>query len=184
MDSFRRSALFASFLAFSACANNHGVEVFPSVGAGQLRFRDPASIVAAKPDTSRFLEPAFPKYPRSFDGISISGTVVEALVIDTTGHVELSTVSFLQPDRSEFTHSVCASLQKVRFAPISIQGTKRRALIIQVHAFVGPGAGSDEAGLPAAAALRDRAEDEFLRQPIETTIAKLEPLPHCDTIRP
>lgn len=180
MNRSHRWVLLSFLLASNACANQR-IEVFAAPGPGQLRFRDPTSIVAAKADTSGLLEPAFPKYPRGFDGSLINGAVVEAFVVDTTGHVELGTASFLQTDRPEFERSVCASLQKVRYAPIAIQGAKRRALITQVHVFVGNG-GSDAAGEPAASAFRARMENEFLNQPIEATIAKLEPLPHCDTI--
>jgi hypothetical protein len=177
----RRSPIVSFLLAIIACAQ---VMVFPSPPPGQARFGDPGTILAAS--DSAFSSPllqAFPKYPSALESAQISGALVDAFVIDTTGRVDLATTSFIQTARPEFALAVCEMLSRMRYAPLVIGGAKRRALITQTHVFVGKG-GSDEAGEPAASALRFRSQEEFASAPIVVTIRKLEPLPHCDTIKP
>jgi len=112
----------------------------------------------------------------------ISDAAVEAFVIDTTGHVELETASFLRPARPEFERAVCEMLPKLRYAPLLVGGAKRRALLIQTHVFVGQG-GVDSAAVSAASALHSKAEEEFASTPIATTVSKLDGLPHCDSFK-
>ena len=184
MNNLPRSSLAVCLLVGISCAQNQVIEVFPAPPPGQPRFPDPSTIVAVKLENIRpALVEALPKYPRSLEGEMISGALLEAFVIDTTGRVELSTASFLQAGRPEFERAVCETLPKLRYAPLLVGAVKRRALIVQVSVFVGSG-GSDAAGEPAASALHSRLEEEFASTPIVSTIAKLEPLPHCDTIKP
>jgi hypothetical protein len=182
MKVFLRSSLAVSLLVGISCAQNQVKEVF-SPPPGQPRFPDPSAIVAVKLQNIRpALVQAFPKYPRALEPDMVSGALLDAFVIDTTGRVELSTASFLQAGTPAFERAVCEALPKLRYAPLVVGGVKRRALVAQVNMFVG-GGGLDPAVASAASALHSRIEDEFASTPIVSTVTKLEPLPHCDTIK-
>ena len=158
--------------------------VFRSPAPGQARFGDPRTILTGRDSAfSSALFQAFPKYPSALESDQVSAALVDAFVIDSTGRVELATVSFIQTSRPEFELAVCEMLSRMRYTPLVVEGVKRRALVTQAQVFVGKG-GSDAAGEPAASALSSRLKNDFASTPIAATINKLESLPHCDTIKP
>jgi hypothetical protein len=110
------------------------------------RFRDPEGITAdptgLRRDTS---VRAFPRYPRDLQEKAITGALVAAFVIDTTGRVELETASFLRTSRPEFVKAVCDLLPKLRFQPFVVGDQKWRVLLVAT--------GRTENGAPEFAAL-------------------------------
>jgi hypothetical protein len=61
---------------------------------------------------------------------AITGALVAAFVIDTTGRVELETASFLRTSRPEFVKAVCDLLPKLRFQPFVVGDQKWRVLLV------------------------------------------------------
>jgi len=122
---------------------------------------------------------AFPKFPSDLASQGISGAVVVAYVIDTTGRVETGSASFLLATHPEFADAVCSSLPKVRYQPFLVANRKVRVLVVQLHEFVAPGGSSDSPEIVDALHLQARAEDEFTQTPIATLADELERLPHC-----
>jgi len=120
----------------------------------------------------------FPKFPSDLASRMISGAVVVAYVIDTTGRVELASTSFLKATHHEFANAVCDYLPNVRYQPFLAGERKLRVLVVQIHEFVAPGS-SDSPEIAAALRLQSRTEDEFTRTPLVTIVNELEKLPHC-----
>jgi hypothetical protein len=121
---------------------------------------------------------AFPKFPSDLASSMISGAVVVAYVIDTTGHVELESTSFLNATHHEFANAVCDYLPKVRYQPFLLGEKKVRILVVQLHEFIAPGS-PDSPDISAAVRLQSTNEDKFTKTSIGTIVGELKQLPHC-----
>ena len=142
-------------------------------------FRNPDSLTVVRAAT--LLTPivrAFPKFPSDLASRGISGAVVVAYVIDTTGRVELGSTSFLNETHREFANAVCDYLPKVRFQPFLVGDRKLRILVVRLHEFIAPG-GPDSPEISEALRLQSRTEDEFMKTPVVAIVNELETLPHC-----
>lgn len=144
------------------------------------RFGDPEEITAVslanlKPPIVR----APIKYPPELESMQLAGAAVFAFVVDTTGAVEPGTVTFLNGPRVEFARAVCGSLPSYRYAPVVVEGRKRRALVVMMSAFLSREF-PDRSIVPDASSLRSRIEEQFATGPIVTVTDQLEELPHCD----
>ena len=72
---------------------------------------------------------AAPAYPDSLQRAGIEGSVMAQFVIDTTGHVEMSTVKILGSTNLRFTQSVLEALPRMLFRPAVLNGTKARQIV-------------------------------------------------------
>lgn len=147
------------------------------------RFGDPDEITAVSLANLKapIVQPPI-KYPPALEGMQLAGAAVVAFVVDTTGAVEPATVTFLNGPRAEFAGAVCESLPKYRYAPVVVEGRKRRALVVMLSAFVSREF-PDRSIVPDASSLRSRIEENFASGPIVTVTEQLEELPHCDARR-
>ena len=144
------------------------------------RFGDPEGIAAVSLAT---LKPPIVRtpirYPRELEGMQLAGAAIFAFVVDTTGAVEPGTVTFLNGPRAEFAAAVCSSFPNYRYAPVLVEGRKRRALGVMMSGFLSREF-PDGSIVPEASSLRSRIEENFAAGPIVTVIEQLEELPHCD----
>jgi hypothetical protein len=141
------------------------------------RFKDPEGITADPTGLHRDTSVrAFPRYPRGLQAKGITGALVVAFVIDTTGRVELETASFVRTSRPEFAKAVCDLLPKLRFEPFLVADQKWRVLLVEMFAFnIWPEADT------AAATLAAHTQENFATKPIVKVIPQLVSLPHCDS---
>jgi outer membrane biosynthesis protein TonB len=144
------------------------------------RFRYPGEIAAVPIASVKapILRPET-RYPFELESTQVAGAVIAAFVIDTTGAVEPGTVTFLNGPRVEFARAMCASLPKYRYAPVLVEGRKRRVLVVQLHGFM-PYRFPDRSIVADASSLRSRFEEEFAAATIGAVIDWLKELPHCE----
>jgi hypothetical protein len=142
------------------------------------RFRNPDTFTVMR---AKSLPPpavrALPKFPSDLESKGISGAVLVAYVIDTTGRIDLKSASFLNAAHPDFANAVCDYLPRVRYEPFLAGNTKLRILVVQLHEFIAPGPESPE--ISEASLLQSRTEDEFMRTPVAAIIDELDKLPHC-----
>lgn len=67
-----------------------------------------------------------PRYPETLRSARIEGSVLAEFVVDTSGHVELTTVRIIDSDHALFTDAVRAALPRLRFAPAEADGRRVR----------------------------------------------------------
>lgn len=154
----------------------------PALTVTSSRFHDPEGITAdptgLRRDTSvKLLRPG-PRYPRDKESMGTNATPVVAYVIDTTGRIELETVSFLNASAPEFIDAVCAFLPAKRFEPFLVADQKWRVLLVEMYGFT-RWRDPDTTMLNAAKSLAKRSQEEFATSPISKAVARLDPLPHC-----
>jgi hypothetical protein len=141
------------------------------------RFRDPEGITADP--TGLLRDPSvrpFPRYPRALQEKGITGAMVVAFVIDTTGRVELETASFVRTSRPEFVKAVCELLPQLRFQPFLVGDQKWRVLLVESFAFNNwPEPDS------AAVTLAANTQEDLSTKPIAKVVERLLSLPHCDS---
>jgi TonB family protein len=76
-----------------------------------------------------------PRYPDSPQLAETGGQVVVQFVVDTTGHVEMSTLKVIRSDNDSFTEAVRAVLPSSRFYPAEIGGRHVKELITTPYVF-------------------------------------------------
>ena len=144
------------------------------------RFVRPEDIVIF-PDSGPVLRgqisPIYP--PMRPEGEMPAVSLILVYVVDTTGLVEIPTVSFLEsPRRSPweivpdgFLRSVCDYLRDARFRPATVDGRFQRALVIQSFIFSQTRARPAHDFGPHVKALREMSRTEMF--------GRLGELPHC-----
>lgn len=151
------------------------------------RFHDPEGITAdptgLRRDTTVKLHPPGPRYPRAREASGINAAPVVAYVIDTTGRIELETVSFLNSAPSDIVDAVCAFLPMKRYEPFVVADQKWRVLLVDMYGFT-VWRNPDTTMLKAATSLEKRTQEEFATSPISKAVARLDPLPHCPPGKP
>jgi protein TonB len=71
---------------------------------------------------------ARPRYPETLRAAGISGQVLIRFLVDTTGRVDISSVTVLQSTHELFTQAVRAALPALRFKPSEVNGRRVPAL--------------------------------------------------------
>jgi hypothetical protein len=158
----------------------------PAQTVAPSRFNDPGGITAdptgLRRDTSvKLLRPG-PRYPRDQESMGTNAAPVVAYVIDTTGRIELETVSFLNSSAPEFIDAVCAFLPAKRFEPFVVADQKWRVLLVEMYGF-NHWKNRDTTMLKAATLLAKASQEEFARSPMSKVVGRLDPLPHCPTAK-
>jgi hypothetical protein len=154
----------------------------PAQSTTSSRFRDPGGITGdptgLRRDTSVKVIPGGPHYPWEQQMRGITAVPVVAYVLDTTGRVEIETVSFLNSSPAEFVDAVCAFLPKLRFEPFIVGDIKSRVLLVELYGFT-TWKHLDRGGLKASQTLVTQSQEEFSTSPMARVVARLEALPHC-----
>jgi protein TonB len=70
-----------------------------------------------------------PHYPDMLKAAGIEGDVAVSFVVDTTGRVDLSTVTIIRSTHTLFESAVRAALPRMRFLPAEVSGRKVRQLV-------------------------------------------------------
>lgn len=70
-----------------------------------------------------------PVYPSVLQSANVNGEVLAQFVVDTTGHVDMSTFRALRATDELFVQSVRRALAKWQFLPAEVGGTKVRQLV-------------------------------------------------------
>ncbi len=142
------------------------------------RFGDVGNITADPTGLIReMLHPPAPRYPTNPEGKRVTGGVVLAYVIDTTGAIDVQSASFLNDPPQEFLTTTCAFLPKLRFKPFVVANQKWRVLYVDSYSFNWLVA--DTAKVHAVSRMQNQKQEEFSTEPIERATASLERLPHC-----
>jgi hypothetical protein len=159
----------------------------PAQTVAPSRFHDPEGITAdptgLRRDTTVKMPHRWPRYPQNREASGINAAAVIAYVIDTTGRIELETVSFLSSSAPEITDAVCAYLPTKRFEPFVVVDQKWRVLLVESYAF-STWRNPDTAMLKAAASLAKASQEEFATSPIAKVVARLDPSPRCPPAKP
>jgi protein TonB len=77
---------------------------------------------------TRILASGKPRYPESLRQAAIDGHVLVRFTVDTTGRIEMSSVTVLASSHDLFTRSVRDALPAFRFKPAEVGGHRVRAL--------------------------------------------------------
>jgi TonB family protein len=93
------------------------------------------SILLGEQGAMRVEGSAAPIYPPELIDQKLDGSVLTHFVIDTTGHVDMSTVEILSAAHPLFVQSVKDAMPGMRFYPASVQGHKTRQLVEQKFEF-------------------------------------------------
>jgi periplasmic protein TonB len=97
-----------------------------AIGVGEER-SGPSEWVGADLQT-RILASGKPRYPESLRQAAIDGRVLVRFTVDTTGRIEMSSVTVLASTHDLFTRSVRDALPAFRFKPAEVGGHRVRAL--------------------------------------------------------
>ena len=76
----------------------------------------------------RLTSVARPRYPEPLRNAGLAGRVLVRFVVDTAGHVDLSSAEVLQSTHELFTHAVRDVLPLLRFRPAEVSGRRVRSL--------------------------------------------------------
>ena len=169
---------FAVSLLATACVAHPapGGAMIASSGPASSRFGSTADLSMVGDSDLRPVAAYYgPRYPQSAREDGVEAQVVTAYVIDTTGYVEPRSITFLPPvPPDDFRAAVCAHLERVRYARSAPNARPRRQLVFQAFAFAVKGGHLGNA-LPDVKPLRDASR----RMGVDSTVALLEPRPHC-----
>ena len=83
----------------------------------------------------RYENSAAPVYPRDLLAVGAEGLVHTIYVVDSTGHVDTTTIQVLSSDDPRFTASVRAALGGMLFRPAKRGGRTVRQLVEQQFRF-------------------------------------------------
>jgi periplasmic protein TonB len=76
-----------------------------------------------------------PRYPDMLQTAGITGEVIAQFVIDTSGHVEMSTFKVIKTDNDLFTDAVKAVLPRNRYYPAEVGGRHVKELVEEPYVF-------------------------------------------------
>jgi TonB family protein len=78
---------------------------------------------------------AAPRYPDMLRSANIEGEVLAQFVVDTTGHVDMSSLKVLKTTHDLFTNSVKQSLPTIKFSPALVGGRKVKQVVQMTFPF-------------------------------------------------
>jgi hypothetical protein len=145
-----------------------------------VRFRDPANITG-DPTGMRLIPPIGIRmpYPDAERAADHTAFPVVAYVVDTTGVIEVPTISFLDDTKRPFQQALCEYLPQLRYEPLVVAGQKMRVLVVESYGFNSLTA-PDASGKVRSRILARQLQETFGTQPVENVIPELERRPHCD----
>jgi len=148
-----------------------------------VRFRDPGAITG-DPTGMHMIPPIgiHMPYPDAERAAEHTAFPVVAFVVDTTGVIEVPTISFLDDTKPVFQRALCEYLPRLRFQPLVIAGQKMRVLDVEVYGF-NTAETPDISGSVRSHVLARQLQETFATQPVENVVPDLERRPHCDDVR-
>lgn len=175
--------LVASFVLFAACASVAAAQNSQNAqrpDSSRVRFRDPEHITGDPTGLSvDFTGLMAPRYPDDARAAEQASVPVVAFVVDTTGHIESATASFLNDPPPAFRAAVCEALPEIRFHPLVLDGQRQRVLLVQLYAF-NTLKTPDSVDVARADSLVKATQERFGTRPVTDVIPELEALPHCN----
>lgn len=93
------------------------------------------SVLEVDEMVERYEGSAAPVYPRDLLAVGAQGDVQAEYVVDTSGHVDTTTIEVVQSDDPRFTESVRTALGWMRFRPAKRAGKPVRQLVAQRFRF-------------------------------------------------
>jgi hypothetical protein len=130
-----RQLTLAGSLALVACATaSRGTQ---SATAGP-RFPNAGELTIAMADDSLPRPTSLPRgpvYPVSLRDDRVTGQLMAAFVVDTSGRVELPSITFVEPAHADFQKSVCDFLRDTPFIPARRDGMPQRTLVFAPFRF-------------------------------------------------
>lgn len=148
-----------------------------------VRFRDPGTITG-DPTGMHMIPPIGIRmpYPDAERAADHTAFPVVAFVVDTTGVIEVQTISFLDDSKPVFQKALCEYLPRLRFQPLVIAGQKMRVLDVEVYGF-NTATAPDVSGNVRSHVLARQLQETFATQPVENVVPDLERRPHCDDVK-
>ena len=148
-----------------------------------VRFRDPGAITG-DPTGMHMIPPIgiHMPYPDAERAAEHTAFPVVAFVVDTTGVIEVPTISFLDDTKPVFQQALCEYLPRLRFQPLVIAGQKMRVLDVEVYGF-NTAETPDISGSVRSHVLARQLQETFATQPVENVVPDLERRPHCDDVK-
>lgn len=115
------------------------------------------------------------QYPLPERQAGIEASLTAVFVLDTTGRVEMSTVTLVGPGPPAFRAEICRWLSRIQVEPVVRDGVRYRALVVNPFSFMLTG---------GALAQQPRETGEALRKAIIVdgiphAALLLDPFPHC-----
>ncbi len=108
------------------------VDAVPSAGAPSGGIHTPETverIASALPGNGQ------PRYPATLQRINLEGEVLVRFVVDTTGRVEVGSITIVQATHPLFADAVRDWLPQTRYAPAEIGRKRVRQLVQQTVGF-------------------------------------------------
>jgi hypothetical protein len=145
-------------------------------GSVPTRYGDFTSIIVADSGEGRIVGQARRlSYPNLQRQAGVESAFIAVFAVDTTGHVELPTVSFVGTAPPAFRREVCRFLRDDTREPVARDGVKMRAFVVNPFSFT-----IEDGQLP----YQPRLRGEPLREAIMTdgllaAVRAFEDLPHC-----
>ncbi|TFG52606.1 MAG: energy transducer TonB [Gemmatimonadales bacterium] len=104
-------------------------------GTGDVPVSGEVFLEAELDDPPRVISPAQPRYPPVLQSAGISGRVIYAFVVDTTGHAEGNSFKLKSSTNKAFEAPAREAILKTVFKPGRVQGRPVRVLVVQAVAF-------------------------------------------------
>jgi TonB family protein len=114
---------------------------------------------------------AAPRYPDLLRSTNVEGEVLAQFVVDTTGHVDMSSLKVLKTTHDLFTNSVKQSLPDIKFSPALVGGRKVKQLVQMTFPF----SLSEGASIGPAVQLNPRNKPAVARGSLAKPETKLPP---------
>jgi TonB family protein len=129
------SVIALGVLAF-ACSQQSDTSTGPKP-ARPLRVTDNQNFFEFQVEKVAELAPgnAAPRYPDLLRSANVEGEVLAQFVVDTTGHVDMSSLKVLKTTHDLFTNSVKQSLPDIKFSPALVGGRKVKQLVQMTFPF-------------------------------------------------
>jgi hypothetical protein len=130
-------AIMLSLIVVSACASAAPPAPTSTPAAvAESRFRNVSELVLAEIDETREVGVhAALRYPQRQRQLRIEAGFAAIFIVDTSGAVELPSVTFAHRVPLDFMQSVCIHLRQQRFAQVMRDGVPRRAMGVRDFVF-------------------------------------------------
>ena len=153
------------------------ISVFLLPGCSKSRYGDDQDVVLAEVLESNATSSDQPhEYPKDSLGNRQGANFLAAFLVDTTGHVDMKTVSFVRDAPAHLRGQVCKNLAGDIFRPVTRSGRLRRALVVRPFDFL---PGGQSATVVTAGMRFDSTRAAIEAKGIHASLAELENRPHC-----
>jgi len=150
--------------------------VYSVQGQTVPRIADVQSIIVADSAEPHEVDRRVPlRYPLAERRAGIEAEFITVFVLDTTGRVEMPSVSLVGTVPRAFWQEVCRYLSRMQITPIRRNGQPRRALVVNPFSFALDGGELGRRPRETGEAVRK----SILADGVAQAAIAFEPLPHC-----